>query len=149
MCDFFWEKGHRVMLEHPLIISAWAGMQTVQSSVFRFPTSTRVWSPWVFPIQDGHKVFFLCDTSRVCSFGCRSQSTTFPSMYLSAFDKRYFVLGKSELHVGGSIDDNSKIFFCISQWKYMLWPSSELSRRDGSDDRSQNMFLWRNMANCP
>ena len=28
-------------------------------------------------------------------------------------------------------------------------PSLEPSHRDGSNDGSQNMFLWRNMANYP
>ena len=31
----------------------------------------------------------------------------------------------------------------------MLWPSLEPPQRDGSNDGSQNMFLWRNVANYP
>ena len=71
-------------------------------------------------------------------------------------------------------EDNSKIFFLISQhgWMddmqfYVLFniilvisgqlflkniccdPSLEPSPLDGSNDGSQNMFLWRNMANYP
>ena len=42
------------------------------------------------------------------------------------------------------------MIFLISQKKKICCdPSLEPSRRDGSNGGSQNMFLWRNMANHP
>ena len=47
-----------------------------------------------------------------------------------------------EFQNGGSIDDNSKILFLISQQKICCDPSLEPSQHDISNDWSQNMFLW-------
>ena len=54
---------------------------------------------------------------------------------------------ESWLQIIGGIEDNSKIIFLISQRKCDL--SLESSQRDGSNDGSQNMFLWRNIASYP
>ena len=50
-----------------------------------------------------------------------------------------------ELQIRGSIEDNSKIIFLFLS-ENMLCPSLESPQRDGSNDGSQNIFLWRNMA---
>ena len=52
-----------------------------------------------------------------------------------------------KLQVKGCMEDNS-IFFNFSMKTYCD-PSLEPSRRDGSNDGSQNMFLWRNKPHCP
>ena len=51
-----------------------------------------------------------------------------------------------ELQIKEGIEDNSKIIFLISQ---CCDPSLETTRQDSSNDGSQNMFLWRNMAIYP
>ena len=57
---------------------------------------------------------------------------------------------KQSSRYGRGIDDNSKIFFPYFSTKiYVVTPSLEPSHRDGSNDGSHNMFLWRNMANYP
>ena len=55
----------------------------------------------------------------------------------------------SELQITEGIEDNSKIIFLISQQNICCDPSLELCRGDSSNDGSQNMFLWRNVANYP
>ena len=45
------------------------------------------------------------------------------------------------------IEDNSKIIFLFLNENIYRDPSLEPSQRDGSNDWSQNMFLWTNMAN--
>ena len=55
----------------------------------------------------------------------------------------------SELQIRGGIKDNSKMIFLISRQKHYCDPSLELSRQEGCNDGSQNMFLWTNMANYP
>ena len=55
----------------------------------------------------------------------------------------------AELQVREGIEDNSKIFFLISERKQWCDLSLEPSRRDGSISGSQNMFLSRNMDNYP
>ena len=42
-----------------------------------------------------------------------------------------------------------RFFFLFLTENICCDPSLEPSRRDGSNDVSQNMFLWRNMANYP
>ena len=54
---------------------------------------------------------------------------------------------ETELQIRRSNGDNSKIIFLISQRKICCDPSLEPSRQDGSNDGSQNMFIWRNMEN--
>ena len=56
---------------------------------------------------------------------------------------------KPELPRRGSIEDNVEIIFLISQQNIICDLSLELSRRDGSNDGSRNMLLWRNMADYP
>ena len=51
----------------------------------------------------------------------------------------------TELQIRGGIADNSKIIFSYFSTKTCYNPSLELSR-DGPNNVSQNMFLWRNMA---
>ena len=41
------------------------------------------------------------------------------------------------------------LFFLFLNENICCDPSLEPSRRDGSNDGSQNMFLWKNMANYP
>ena len=53
-----------------------------------------------------------------------------------------------ELQLRVGTEDNSKIFFLINE-NIRCDPSFEPSRGDSSNDRSQNMILWRNMANYP
>ena len=55
----------------------------------------------------------------------------------------------TELQIRRSIEDNSTIIFPIFHENICCDPSLEPSQRDGSDDESQNMFLWRNMDNYP
>ena len=54
----------------------------------------------------------------------------------------------TELHIRGGIEDNSKIMFLIKENR-CCDPSLEPSWHDGSNDGSQNRFLWRKMANYP
>ena len=55
-----------------------------------------------------------------------------------------------ELQIREGIEDNSKIYFFLFLNKNICCDTSlELSHRDSSNDRSQNMFLWRNMDNYP
>ena len=54
-----------------------------------------------------------------------------------------------ELHLRGCKEDNSILFFLFLIENICCGPSLEPSRRDGSNDGSQNMFLWRNMENYP
>ena len=54
-----------------------------------------------------------------------------------------------ELQIRGGIEDNSKIVFFYFSKKTCCDSSLELSRRDGSNDGSQNMVLWRKVANYP
>ena len=55
----------------------------------------------------------------------------------------------AELQIREGIENNLKIiiFFLFLNENTFCDPSLELSRRDGSNDVSQNMFLWRNMDN--
>ena len=60
------------------------------------------------------------------------------------------VVLRTELQITEGIKDNSKIiFFLFLVENICCDPSLEPSRRDGSNDGSQNMFLWKNMANYP
>ena len=52
----------------------------------------------------------------------------------------------SELQIRGAIYDNSKIIFLFLNENICCDPSLEPSQRDGPNDGSQNVFLWRNMA---
>ena len=60
----------------------------------------------------------------------------------------------TELQIRGVIQDNSKIFFLISQWKQMLWL---LIRTVSMQNRlnetvlimGHNIFLWKNMDIYP
>ena len=54
-----------------------------------------------------------------------------------------------ELQIRGGIEDNSILFFLFHIENICCDHSLEPSRRDGSNDGSQNMFLWRNMENYP
>ena len=58
------------------------------------------------------------------------------------------MLHKIELQMRGGIDNNSKIIFLLNE-NICCDPSLEPSRRDGSNDGSQNMFLLGNMENYP
>ena len=42
-----------------------------------------------------------------------------------------------------------RYFFLFLNENICCDPSLEPSRRDGSNDGSQDMFLWRNIANYP
>ena len=53
------------------------------------------------------------------------------------------------LQIRGHIEDNSEIVFLFLNGNIWCDPSLEPARQDGSNDGSQNMFLWRNMANYP
>ena len=53
----------------------------------------------------------------------------------------------SELQIRGGIEDNLKIIFLFLNVNIFCDPSLEPSRRDGSNEGSQNMFLWRHMGN--
>ena len=55
----------------------------------------------------------------------------------------------SQLQIRGGIEDNSKIIFPISQQNISCDPSLESSSQDGSNDGSQNMFLWKQIDNYP
>ena len=55
----------------------------------------------------------------------------------------------SELQVRRGIEDNSEIFFFFLNENICCDPSLKPYRRDGSNDGSQNMYLWRNMSNYP
>ena len=54
----------------------------------------------------------------------------------------------SELQIRGIIEDNSKIIFFLNK-NICCDPSIEPSRRDSSNDGSQNTFLWRYTDNYP
>ena len=54
-----------------------------------------------------------------------------------------------ELQIRRDVEDNSKIFFLTSQQKHMCDPALVPSWQYGSNDGSQDMFLWRHMANYP
>ena len=56
---------------------------------------------------------------------------------------------KSELQIREGTDDNSKISFLFLNGNICCDPSLEPSQRDSSNNGSQNMFLWRNIANYP
>ena len=64
---------------------------------------------------------------------------------LSAHIKK--LSSESELQIRGSIDDNSEDNFSYFSTKTSYDPSLEPSQQDGSNGGSQNMFLWRSMAN--
>ena len=53
------------------------------------------------------------------------------------------------LKIRGGIEEKSKIIFLFLNENICCDSSLGPSRRDGSNDGSQNMFLWRNMANYP
>ena len=55
----------------------------------------------------------------------------------------------SQLPIRGRTEDNLKIIFLFLNENICCDPSLEPSRRDGSNDESQNMFLQRNIANYP
>ena len=55
---------------------------------------------------------------------------------------------QSELQIRGSIEDNLIIFLFLNK-NISCDPSLEPSQRDGSNVGSQNMFLWRIIANYP
>ena len=55
----------------------------------------------------------------------------------------------SEFQIRGGIKDNSRIIFLILNENICCDPLLDTSRRDGSNDGSQNMLFWRNMANYP
>ena len=50
----------------------------------------------------------------------------------------------SELQIRVGTEDNAKIIFLISHQNILLLPLLEPSRRDGSNDESQNVFLEKN-----
>ena len=52
-----------------------------------------------------------------------------------------------ELQIREGTEDNSKIFFLFLKENICCDLSLELSRQEGCNDGSQNMFLWRNIAN--
>ena len=56
-----------------------------------------------------------------------------------------------QIHVRGGSEDtyNSKIIFLFLNENLCCDPSLELSQWDGSTERSQNVFVWRNMAHYP
>ena len=53
------------------------------------------------------------------------------------------------LQIRESTEDSSKIIFLFLIENICCDPSLESSRRDGSNDGSQNMFKWRNIDNYP
>ena len=53
----------------------------------------------------------------------------------------------TELQIRGGIRDNSEISFLIYKENICCDPSLKPSPGDSFNDGSQNMFLWRNMAN--
>ena len=59
------------------------------------------------------------------------------------------ILYKPELQIRGDTEDNSELIFLFLNENICCDPSLELSWRNGSNDGSQNTFLWRNMANYP
>ena len=54
-----------------------------------------------------------------------------------------------ELHKTQDIEDNSKIIFLFLNKNICCDSSLEPSWSNGSNDGSQNMFLWRNLVNYP
>ena len=66
--------------------------------------------------------------------------------YLETNELPYFFF-LSELQLRGGIEDNSKIFFLFQKENICCDPSLQPSHLDGFNERSQNMFLWRNMEN--
>ena len=55
----------------------------------------------------------------------------------------------AELQIRGTLSNNSKIFFLFLNENICCVPSLEPSRRDGSNEESQLMFLWKNKENYP
>ena len=55
----------------------------------------------------------------------------------------------SDFQIRGDVDDNSKIIFLFLQENIHCDPSLEPSRRDGSNEESQCMFVWSNKENYP
>ena len=119
------------------------------------------WTPVPGPRSSSQQLFIPgpCGGMRV------RQDHRNTGMLLAVF-RVYFIIRTPrwslELQIRGSIKDSSKIIFVapalgiawyrdlvilIPQQTHMLWPLLELSQWDGSDDGSQNMFVWRSMAN--
>ena len=59
------------------------------------------------------------------------------------------IMLQSELQVRGVLRIIQRQFFLFLNENICCDPSLEPSQRDGSKDGSQNMFLWRNVANYP
>ena len=75
----------------------------------------------------------------ICHFRCRLTVTT------KILGQRGLIKGKSNIPIRGSIEEHSKIFFLFLNENICCDPSLEPSRRDGSNEGSQNMFhgkIW-------
>ena len=94
---------------------------------------------FTLPKQSQRSISILQDGSRSLGLSWKEKSLS--------YNRRNTVIKwqrVSELQLRGGIEDNSKKFSYFSMKTYVVTP-----QRDGSNDRSQNMFLWRNMDNYP